>query len=343
MSAVGLSSTWCRSSPRRQTGNRRCRRWTFGDAAPPVPPLGGSRLAPPVGRRQNGAMTLELRRFADVDGFMAVAGDFLEAREAEHNLIFGICSYVRDQPNAFGDRPPYFAAVVVGRACRRPPRCGPRRTTSSCPRSTNPPPSTCWSPTACTTTCRACSVRSSTPGPSPSDGRRSTGARRRHHLSERIFRLRTRDPGARRSPVGIRIATPDDRDLVAVWLHDFMEEALGEADPAEVATGDRPVAGGPRPDALPVGGRGHRLALRGGRRDPERHPDRSCLHAARRLVAAAMPAPSSPRPASVQLDAGRRFCFLFTDLANPDVEPHLPGDRLRAGARRGRVPLRRSA
>jgi hypothetical protein len=29
--------------------------------------------------RQNGAVNLELRQFADVDGFLAIAGDFLDA------------------------------------------------------------------------------------------------------------------------------------------------------------------------------------------------------------------------------------------------------------------------
>ena len=69
---------------------------------------------------------MELTTYADVDAFMAVAGDFLEAREAEHNLIFGISSYVRDQPTFFGERLPYFAAVLAGErvvaaALRTPP------------------------------------------------------------------------------------------------------------------------------------------------------------------------------------------------------------------------------
>ncbi len=33
-----------------------------------------------------------VERLADVDAFVEAAGEFLAAREAEHNLILGICS-----------------------------------------------------------------------------------------------------------------------------------------------------------------------------------------------------------------------------------------------------------
>src|SRR6188768_2893232 len=56
---------------------------------------------------------MELRRFADVEDFLAAAGDFLVAREAEHNLLLGVCQNVRDTPDAF-TAPPYFAAVSDG-------------------------------------------------------------------------------------------------------------------------------------------------------------------------------------------------------------------------------------
>lgn len=44
---------------------------------------------------------LELRRFDDVDAFTARVGEFLAAREAEHNLILGIWSNLRSMPEAF--------------------------------------------------------------------------------------------------------------------------------------------------------------------------------------------------------------------------------------------------
>jgi len=57
---------------------------------------------------------------------MDLAGEFLVAREAEHNLIFGICSNIEAEPAMFGDLPPYLATVmhgdrVVGAAIRTPP------------------------------------------------------------------------------------------------------------------------------------------------------------------------------------------------------------------------------
>src|SRR5262245_17418559 len=56
---------------------------------------------------------------------MDLAGEFLEAREAEHNLIFGICSNIEADPNQF-EGAPYLATVmhgdrVVGAAIRTPP------------------------------------------------------------------------------------------------------------------------------------------------------------------------------------------------------------------------------
>src|SRR5438093_7946686 len=56
---------------------------------------------------------------------MDLAGEFLEAREAEHNLIFGICSSIEADPTQY-DAAPYLATVlhgdrVVGAAVRTSP------------------------------------------------------------------------------------------------------------------------------------------------------------------------------------------------------------------------------
>ena len=56
---------------------------------------------------------MELRRYTDVDDFLAAAGDFLVAREAEHNLLLGVAQNVRDTPDAFS-APPYLATVTDG-------------------------------------------------------------------------------------------------------------------------------------------------------------------------------------------------------------------------------------
>ncbi|MEA2723039.1 MAG: uncharacterized protein QOH59_810, partial [Gemmatimonadales bacterium] len=68
---------------------------------------------------------MRVERSANVRAFLERAGAFLEAREAEHNLIFGICSSIEADPAAY-DAPPYLASVVhgdrvVGAALRTPP------------------------------------------------------------------------------------------------------------------------------------------------------------------------------------------------------------------------------
>src|SRR6478672_3566304 len=67
---------------------------------------------------------MDIRRFQDVDAYLEAAGPFLVAREAEHNLIFGICSSLRETPERYGE--PYLAVVdrddtVVAAAIQTPP------------------------------------------------------------------------------------------------------------------------------------------------------------------------------------------------------------------------------
>src|SRR5438552_5609056 len=68
-------------------------------------------------------MPLRLTRARDPDEFDRLAFAFLAAREAEHNLLFGIVAGVRS--GAYR-QPPYFAVVrdgerVVAAALRTPP------------------------------------------------------------------------------------------------------------------------------------------------------------------------------------------------------------------------------
>ena len=259
-------------------------------------------------------MKLEVRRFADVDAFMAVAGDFLGAREAEHNLIFGISTYVRDEPLAFGDRPPSFTAVLGGRrvvaaALRTPPHnlvlseiddpaaidlLVTDRLEDDLPGVLGP-----------VEHARAFAERWAT----------AAGRSWRRHLSERIFRLEAviAPPPV---PGGIRIATSGDRSVVVAWLRAFIAEALGEDDPesSDALTG-RWLAGRGRTLYLWQDGDVVSLCGVGGatphgiRIGPVYTPP----EARRRGYASALVAEAS----QLQLDAGRRFCFLFTDLANP--------------------------
>jgi predicted GNAT family acetyltransferase len=257
---------------------------------------------------------VDLRRFADVDDFLAVAGDFLGAREAEHNLILGICSQLRDQPDAFGDRPPYLAAVTSGErlvaaALRTPPfnlilseiddpdaidRLVEDRRGDDLPGVLGP-----------VEHARAFAERWSA----------LEGGTSRLRVSERIFRLGT--VIAPPTVAGhLRIATPGDGDLVRTWLQGFMEDAFGEADADEVAAAAaRWQEGRGRTLYLWVDGGPVSLCGVGGRTPSGIRigPVYTPPHARRRGYASALVATSS----QLQLDAGRRFCFLFTDLANP--------------------------
>ena len=134
-------------------------------------------------------------------------------------------------------------------------------------------------------------------------------------MSERIYRLTEVQPAAS-CPGRARPATLDDRDLVIAWLEAFRREAFGEADPGSVvADADRWLARRGRSlhlwedgDVVSLAGTGGRTP-NGIRIGPVYTPP----DARRRGYASALVAAIS----QAELDAGRRFCFLFTDLANP--------------------------
>lgn len=142
-----------------------------------------------------------------------------------------------------------------------------------------------------------------------------TGQAVSRHMGERIFRLTSvRRP--RSVPGLLRLAEAADRELLIAWLSDFASEALAETDMTEMPKavdqwlagsgrtmylwGDRePVSmcgvGGETPNGIRIG------------------PVYTPPGARRRGYASALVAEVS----QVQLDRGRTFCFLFTDLANP--------------------------
>lgn len=68
---------------------------------------------------------MELLRFADVAGFMGAAEAFLAAREAEHNLMLGLCAQLRAGRHSYAT--PFYLAVVaragapLAAALRTPP------------------------------------------------------------------------------------------------------------------------------------------------------------------------------------------------------------------------------
>ncbi len=255
---------------------------------------------------------MELHRYADVEDFLAAAGDFLVAREAEHNLLLGVCQQVRDTPDAF-TAAPYFATISEG--------------DQICAVALQTPPfqlviSEVGDPAAIPLLADDLVGRDlpGVVGPvehvrALMDERTARGAPpARLTTSERIFQLTAVTPPPP-IPGHARIAGPADRALVARWLDSFIREAL-EDEPSDVeAMTDRWISR--RGRTLHLWEDGQVVSLAGvGSRTPNGvriGPVYTPPEARNRGYASALVATIS----QAELDAGRRFCFLFTDLANP--------------------------
>lgn len=272
-------------------------------------------------------MARTITRHANVDAFLTDAGAWLEAREAEHNLILGICSTIRDDPATY-PRPAYLAVVrtdddagerIAAAAIRTPPWPlilsevdDPRALEVVAPDVSD---------------VLAGERLTGVVGP-PAMSRAfaerwvaAHGGSWELGLDERIFQLEQVIPP--RPAVGaMRRAAPADRKLVSQWVIDFAREALPRNDQERLAesvdtwtemTGrtiylwEAPdEQGQPRPVSLTgvSGATPHGIRI-GPVYTPPAFRGRGYASV---LVA---------QVSQAQLDAGRRFCFLYTDLANP--------------------------
>lgn len=257
---------------------------------------------------------MQLDRYDRVDDFLARTRPFLAAREAQHSLILGICSELERDPQAY-EAPPYLATVsegdrVVAAVLRTPPfnlalsemdDLAALQPVLDDLRGL-PLPGVVGPPAA---------VQGFADG-----WVAKVGGAWEVVLKERVFQLT--DVVAPRSADGsARLATQGDRSHIEEWLVAFGWEALDDVDSEAVRRGldawergmgrrfwfwevdGRPVsmvgAGGETPKGIRIGpvytppsDRGNGFA--------------SNLTA---WVSRAM------------LDEGRRFCFLYTDVANP--------------------------
>ena len=264
-----------------------------------------------IGRRVTGSLALHAHD--DLDAFDAIAPAFLRRREAEHNLILGLLSQIRS--GLYED--PYLATVargetVVGVALRTPPH--------------GLVLSHLDDPGGIDVIVEDVRARvGSLPGVlgARDDAARfargwsaSTGAEATISMHQRIYAA---DPVVAPGAVAgaTRDATTADRDLLVAWVRAFKEEAgdpggaraeafvdrrLGSSGDERLAIwidGGAPVSmaatGGPTPNGIRVS------AVY---TPPERR---------NRGYASACVAALTQR----MLDAGRRFCFLYTDLSNP--------------------------
>ena len=258
---------------------------------------------------------MEVLRSSSIAAFLDLAGEFLVAREAEHNLPLGILSNLEADPTQYGG-PPYLATIVhgdkvVGAAIRTPPwriilsemdhpgavhRLVEDLAGEAVPGAVGPSEATSHFAEAW--------VEARYPG---------TPRLNRH---ERAFRLSRVIP-PRPTTGEMRIVGSEHRELLIEWIEAFHEDAsltnprqdypamadrwirrLGRTVYLWV-DGGRPVSmtgvGGLTPNGIRVGPVYTPVELRG-------------RGYASNLVAQA---------SQVQLDAGRTFVFLFTDLANP--------------------------
>jgi len=259
---------------------------------------------------------MKLMRFTDPAEFYRQASPFLLAREADHNLILGLCADLMRNRFLYGSDPPYFAAVehtgsVVAAALMTPPF--------------RPALSHVEAPEALALLAADLAAEYQTLpgvlGPKPhSEAFAALWQQPRgqtYHLGRamRIFQL-TRVRPVRGVPGRLRRATGADRELLVEWFGAFQREALGEDDDTGVAQSiERWLTGADRALYLWEDGQPVSMAGAGG---PTPHgirisavftpPERRRRGYASALVAAA---------SQEQLDGGRRFCFLFTDLGNP--------------------------
>jgi hypothetical protein len=259
---------------------------------------------------------MRVERHADATSFLERAGDFLLEREAEHNLILGLTGRLRSEPRLYGEDP-YFAVAldgdrVAGAALRTPPHNLILSEIDNVE---------ALEPIADDVQDLYESLSGVIGAREPAalfarSWERRTGAAARIGIRQRIYRAAEASlPGGVAGEM--RPYGEGDRVLVLEWMEAFVAEALPEAPPETpeewlernltnpyggidlwVDAGE-PVSfasyGGLTPNGIRVG------------------PVYTPPELRRRGYGTALVAELT----RMLLERGRRFCFLFTDLANP--------------------------
>jgi uncharacterized protein len=258
---------------------------------------------------------VQLIRHENAGDFLARAGDFLSAREAEHNLILGISSRLQRDPILYGE-PAYLATVedegrVIGVTMRTPPHNlilseiddegaialvleDAREVFGTIPGVVGPKAPVAefaelW--------------------------QEATGTEAQLEIAQRCFRAERV-----KAPANVSGAMRDyearDRELAVEWMDAFVAEALHGPEPESSAEfvdrrNEDPDGG------LVIWDDGRAVSMAGfGGRTPNGiriGPVYTPPELRGRGYASALTAALTQR----LLDEGRRFCFLFTDLANP--------------------------
>ena len=263
---------------------------------------------------------MDVVRLDDAATFLTEAEPLLLADEARHNLILGIAGTIRDTPDLYPLRSLWLvrdAGEVVAAALRTPPY----NLILARPRSAPA--------LAALAEAVAGEELPGVTGTEPEVEEfaelwsRHSGVAGRVNMRQGVYALEQVEPLAA-APGSARVATTDDRALALRWWIAFGEEVLHEGGPgrerAEASLdhklssptsglllwedGGDPVSvagwGGPTPNGIRVGPVYTPPELRG------------------LGYATALTAELSQRLLDGRLyEGGRRFCFLYTDLANP--------------------------
>jgi predicted GNAT family acetyltransferase len=258
-------------------------------------------------------METTVQRWTSVQDFLGAAGEFLAVREAEHCLLFGIASTIAAHPDVYPER--RFWTVhergrVVAAALQTPPHSlvlsqldEPRWIAALASDVLGEDlPGLLGSPAAARMLADRWTER--------------TGRAAQRVMQERILRLDRVTP-PRTVPGRCRDAEERDRALLAAWFAAFTAEAFTAGPPSDaVEQADRFLRRAGRfaylwedaGEVVSLAGAGG-FTPRGIRIGPVYTPP----HLRGRGYASNLVAAVSQH----QLDAGRNFCFLFTDLANP--------------------------
>jgi uncharacterized protein len=253
---------------------------------------------------------VDVRRLDDPAAFLAAASPLLLEDEARHNLILGIAATLRDEPEHYPERRLWLvekASEVVGAALQTPPH----NLVIARPRE------------GAALEAFVAAIDDDLPGVNGAIPEAElfadawsakTGKTPRKTFAQGLFQLDRVEPVSGVSGA-MRYAGPEDRELLIEWWDAFREEALhgdaiesaphavdhrlSAADAGAVIWEDgSPVSfaafGGPTPNGIRIG------------------PVYTPPEHRRRGYASALTAALSSR-----LLETRRFCFLYTDLANP--------------------------
>jgi len=258
---------------------------------------------------------VQLTRHETAGDFLARAGDFLTAREAEHNLILGISSRLQREPILYGE-PAYLATVedegrVIGVTMRTPPH--------------NLILSEIDDEAAIAVVLEdAREVFGTIPGVVGPKApvaefaelwQEATGTEAQLEIAQRCFRAEHVKAPPDVSGA-MRVYEGRDRELAVEWMDAFVAEALHGPEPESSAEFvDRRTED---PDGgLVIWDDGEAVSMAGfGGRTPNGiriGPVYTPTELRGRGYASALTAALTQR----LLDEGRQFCFLFTDLANP--------------------------